>query len=55
MIRENFDQLNVGMREKDGEEIYLPSPELRHIARRSGMLGKSVWIINSFLDFELAK
>lgn len=52
---EDFDWLNVVMREKDGEEIYLPSTELRHIARRTGLLGERVWIVNSFLDFELVK
>lgn len=29
--RENFDWLNLVMREKDGEEIYLPPAQLRNI------------------------
>lgn len=48
---ENFDWQSVVMREKNGEEIYLPSPKLRQ-----WFIGRaSVWIMNSFLDFELVK
>lgn len=38
----NFDGLNVVMREKNGEEIYLTSLELRHIVGRSGLLQERV-------------
>lgn len=42
------------MREKNDEKIYLPFPEMRHFAGRTGLLVGELLIRNSVLDFELA-